>query len=45
MALIAELIGRVLADTTETPSQRTRRRLEAARLLAQWIVEDSATKG
>lgn len=45
MSLIAELIARVLADTTETMTQRTRRRLEAARIMAQWIVEDSAPKG
>jgi len=31
----------VLADTVETLTTRTRRRLEMVRLMAQWIFEDS----
>jgi hypothetical protein len=41
-AAIVELLERVLADTSESRSERTRRRLERARLLAQFIREDSA---
>ena len=36
-----ELLDRVLADTSETRTERTRRRLVFARILAGWIVEDS----
>jgi hypothetical protein len=34
-------VQRVLSDTVETLTQRTRRRLEQARILAALLVEDS----